>query len=145
MRVIPRRWLCNRGQCETGDGAQAMGSGGSPVPLCTPRAAATCHAGAVAYDTSDTFMFGYRAVADRAPNMSGVYTIHTSRRWLYVGESDDIKQSLFAHLNAPSGCLEGRGPLSFSFEASAPEHRVDRQRALVAALSPACNPHQPGR
>jgi len=97
------------------------------------------------YQNHDTFALGYRAVEDQAPNASGVYTIYTSRRWLYVGESDDIKQSLFAHLNAPSGCLARRGPLSFSFEAIGPEHRVDRQRALVTALAPACHPEPPAR
>jgi len=97
------------------------------------------------YENNDTFAFGYRAVEDKAPNASGVYTIYTSRRWLYVGESDDIKQSLFAHLNAPSGCLSRRGPLSFSFEAIGPEHRVGRQHALVTALAPACNAHPPDR
>jgi hypothetical protein len=97
------------------------------------------------YENNDTFAFGYRAVEDKAPNGSGVYTIYTSRRWLYVGESDDIKQSLFAHLNAPSGCLARRGPLSFSFEAIGPEYRVDRQQALVTALAPACNPQPPAR
>jgi hypothetical protein len=95
------------------------------------------------HGNNDTFAFAFRAVTDKAPNASGVYTIHTSRRWLYVGESDDIKQSLFAHLNAPGGCLARRGPLSFSFEAIAPEHRVDRRQALVTALAPACNPIRP--
>jgi len=101
--------------------------------------------GAVVYENNDTFAFGYRAVDDKAPNESGVYTIFTSRRWLYVGESDDMKQSLFGHLNAPSSCLARSGSLSFSFEVIPPEQRVDRQRALIAALGPACNPHPPGR
>jgi hypothetical protein len=101
--------------------------------------------GVVVYEHNDTFAFGYRAVDDKAPNASGVYTIFTSRRWLYVGESDDMKQSLFGHLNAPSSCLAKRGSLSFSFEVIAAEHRVDRQRALIAALAPACHPHPPGR
>jgi hypothetical protein len=47
---------------------------------------------------------------------------------------------LFGHLNAPSKCLARRGSLSFSFEVIAPEQRVDRQRLLIAALAPACNP-----
>ena len=96
------------------------------------------------YDNNDTFAFGYRAIGDKVPTASGVYTIFTSRRWLYVGESDDMKQSLFGHLNAPSKCLAKRGSLSFSFEVIPPEQRVNRQRLLIAALAPACNPHPPG-
>ena len=98
----------------------------------------------VVYDNNDTFTFGYRAIGDKVPTASGVYTIFTSRRWLYVGESDDMKQSLYGHLNALSSCLARRGSLSFSFEVIPPEQRVNRQRALIAALVPACNPHPPG-
>lgn len=92
----------------------------------------------VAYETKDTYAFGFRAVQDKAPNMSGVYTIYTSRRWLYVGESDDVKQSLFTHLNEPSTCLARRGPLSFSFELVPAVDRASRQQALIRALAPAC-------
>jgi hypothetical protein len=92
----------------------------------------------VAYDNNDTYAFGYRAVQDKAPNMSGVYTIYTSRRWLYVGESEDVKQSLFKHLSEPSACMARRGPLSFSFELVPPAERVGRQQALVEALGPTC-------
>ena len=90
------------------------------------------------YDDHDSYAFGYRAVQDKAPNSPGVYTIHTSQRWLYVGESEDIKQSLFIHLNEPSACMTRQGPLSFSFEVVAPAQRIVRQQALVAALVPSC-------
>ena len=96
-------------------------------------------------ENDDSFTFGFRAVRDKAPKASGVYTIYTSRRWLYVGESEDIRQSLFEHLNEPSTCLARRGPLSFSFEIVALEQRIDRKNALVAALVPACNPAAPAR
>ena len=92
------------------------------------------------HEHEDTFAFGYRAIHDKAPKASGVYTIYTSRRWLYVGESDDIRGSLFGHLNERASCLARRGPLSFSFELVAPAQRVNRQQALVTALVPACNP-----
>ena len=94
----------------------------------------------MAYDDNDTYAFGYRAVQDRVPNISGVYTIHSAQRWLYVGESEDIQQSLFRHLNEPSTCMARRGALSFSFEVVPPTERVGRQRALVAALAPECQP-----
>ena len=87
----------------------------------------------------DTFAFGFRAVQDRAPKASGVYTIYTSRRWLFVGESDDIQNSLYGHLNDPSPCLSQRGSLSFSFELVAPAQRLLRQHALMKALVPLCN------
>ena len=94
----------------------------------------------MAYEDSGTYVFGYKAIQDKAPNASGVYTIYTSQRWLYVGESDDIRQSLFGHLNEPGACMKRRGPLSYSFEVVPAAERVTRQQALVAALAPACNP-----
>lgn len=55
---------------------------------------------------SAVYVFTPRAVFDKAPKASGVYTIFTSRRWVYVGESDDIQRSLFNHLNQPGSCLQ---------------------------------------
>ncbi|HKT79835.1 MAG TPA: GIY-YIG nuclease family protein [Vicinamibacterales bacterium] len=92
----------------------------------------------MAYENTDTYAFGYRAVQDKVPSTSGVYTIYTSRRWLYVGESEDVKQSLFKHLSELSTCMARRGALSFSFEAVPAADRAGRQQALVQALAPVC-------
>lgn len=91
-------------------------------------------------DHAKTYMLAYHAVQEHAPAASGVYTIYTARRWVHVGASDDIRQSLFAHLNDPYACMAGLGPLSFSFETMPAAARAPRQEALVAALSPACHP-----
>jgi len=88
--------------------------------------------------TDDSYAFGYRAVQDKAPKASGVYTIYTSRQWLYVGESEDVQESLFRHLNEPIACLAQRGPLSFSFQVVPQAERAGRHQALVSALGPAC-------
>jgi hypothetical protein len=92
------------------------------------------------HEGTDTYVFGYKAVQDMAPGASGVYTIYTSQRWIYVGESGDIRQSLFDHLNALGACMNRRGPLSYSFELVPAAERATRQQALIAALVPACNP-----
>jgi hypothetical protein len=71
----------------------------------------------VKYPAGETYALGFRAVQDKAPSAAGVYAIFTSRRWLYVGESDDIRQSLFQCLNNPDGCWSAEHrPLSFAFE-----------------------------
>ena len=93
----------------------------------------------MAYEGSETYTFAYHAVQAKAPNASGVYTIYSSQQWIYVGEGDDIRQSLFRHLNEPGACIARRGPLSFSFEMVPASERVSRQQALVTALAPACN------
>lgn len=94
----------------------------------------------MAYEAGSTYAFTYQGVQEKAPSASGVYTIYTSQRWVYVGESDDIQQSLFRHLNEPSACIDQFGPLSFSFELAPTPERVSRQQDLVAELEPACNP-----
>jgi hypothetical protein len=93
----------------------------------------------VTYDRDASYILGYRAVQDKVPNASGVYTIYTPRRSVYVGHSDDIRQSLFQHLNEPKTCMAGWGPLSFAFETATPAARQSRHRVLVTALRPACN------
>jgi len=85
----------------------------------------------------DAYVLGFRAVQDRAPSVSGIYAIFTPRRWLYVGETDDIRRSLMGHLNdADADGLVNAGPLSFSFEVVPPAERVARRRALIAKLAP---------
>jgi len=87
---------------------------------------------------SAVYAFTHRAVIEKVPKASGVYYIFTPKRWVYVGESDDIQESLFTHLNEPSVCLQRFGPLSFSFELTAPAERGATVGALIAARNPAC-------
>jgi len=87
----------------------------------------------VAYEDGEAYMLAYQAVREKAPNASGVYSLYTAQRWVYVGESDDIQQSLFQHLNEPSACMTRCGPLSFSFETAPAAERVARQHALIVA------------
>jgi hypothetical protein len=92
----------------------------------------------VASVNGDTYVFGYRAVQDKAPNVSGVYMIYTSQRWLFVGQSEKVQESLFGHLSNLTSCMAQHGPLSFSFEVVPRAQRADRQQALIAALAPTC-------
>jgi hypothetical protein len=93
----------------------------------------------MSYESAETYALGYAGVHQKAPDASGVYTIYSSARWIYVGESDDIQRSLFRHLNDPTPCMERFGPLSFSFELVHEGERMVRWHALVAELEPACN------
>jgi hypothetical protein len=91
------------------------------------------------YEGGESYTLGYEGVRQKAPQGSGVYTISSPARWIYIGESDDIRRSLFEHLNKPTSCMEGFGPLSFSFERVQKAERVARVQALVDRLEPACN------
>jgi len=90
-----------------------------------------------AYDGGETYPLAYRAVDQKAPDASGVYTLFTPQRWMYVGESADIRESLFRHLNEPPAWMIRSRPLSFSFESVPAGERVSRKQALVAKLAPA--------
>lgn len=87
----------------------------------------------------ETYVLGFAGVRQKAPAASGVYTIYSPTRWVYIGESDDIRGSLFQHLNEAASCMRQFGPLSFSFELGNEEERMARRHALVAALGPVCN------
>ena len=87
---------------------------------------------------SAVYVFTHRAVLDKAPKASGVYSIFTPRQWVYVGESDDLQQSLFKHLNEPGSCLRRFNPLSFSYRLRAPADRRATLDAMRAARKSAC-------
>jgi predicted GIY-YIG superfamily endonuclease len=70
----------------------------------------------MANQDSETYPFTFEAVREKGPSASGVYRIHTAQRWVYVGESDDLRRRLFQHLNQPSAAMNRFGPLSLSFE-----------------------------
>lgn len=77
-------------------------------------------------------------LAGAAPE-SGVYAIHTPTRWVFIGDSDNVRQALFDHLNAPDELLDRFQPLSFSWEAAPPAERCALRDSLIAELRPACN------
>ena len=87
---------------------------------------------------SAVYPFTHRAVIEKAPKASGVYCIFTSKRWVHVGETDDIQHNLFTHLNEPGLCLRRFRPLSFSFELISLAERPAVLSALIAARNPAC-------
>ena len=84
----------------------------------------------------DSYTFTYAGV-HKAPNASGLFRIYSPERWVYLGESDDIRQSLFQLLNDSPAWLDRFGPLSFSFERVPPAERSAYQQAAVQALHPA--------
>jgi hypothetical protein len=83
----------------------------------------------------DSYAFTYAGVHE-APSASGLYTIYSPQRWVYVGESDDIRQSLYQLLNESPGWMDRFGPLSFSFERLSRTERTAAGRAMVEELSP---------
>jgi hypothetical protein len=72
-----------------------------------------------------------------APVRQGVYGIRSGEKWVYFGQSDDLRRRLLEHLSDPSHCMHGYPNLEFVCEANpAPE---DRLRQLLREFHPLCN------
>lgn len=81
-------------------------------------------------------VFSADSIERNAPSASGVYGISNSHTWLFVGESENIKESLLAHLKGSVTRRPGEDPTGFSFELSPFHARVARQNSLIGKLSP---------
>ena len=79
------------------------------------------------------------SVRQHAPAASGVYGISNSTEWLFIGESDNIQQSLLKHVADRDGALAERTPSGFVFEQCDREGRIARQDRLVLEYEPRCN------
>ena len=79
------------------------------------------------------------AVHTYAPAESGVYGISNAREWIYIGETDNIQNTLLTHLQDCDTSLMQRQPTGFVFEVCGRERRPARQVCLVHEYDPACN------
>ena len=78
-----------------------------------------------------------------APPSAGVYGLSNAREWIFVGETDNIKAALLAHLQAADRAVADRSPTGFTFEVCAPHARFARQDRLIQELAPVCNRSAP--
>jgi hypothetical protein len=84
------------------------------------------------------------AVHTYAPATSGVYGITNAREWIYIGETDNIRDTLLIHLQELDTSLMKRQPTGFVFEVCDGQQRPARQDRLVLEYAPICNRHSPG-
>ena len=83
--------------------------------------------------------FTTEAVRAYAPVTSGVYGISNAREWIYIGETDNIKDALLGHLMDVYASLMKREPTGFVFETCDRSKRPSRQDRLVLEYEPTCN------
>lgn len=74
-----------------------------------------------------------------APAASGVYGISNAREWIFIGETDDIRAALVAHLADSRASVMTRKPTGFVFEVCERAHRTARHNRLILEYEPACN------
>jgi hypothetical protein len=85
--------------------------------------------------------FNLNSVQVYAPNSAGLYGISNSREWIYIGEAENIRAALMAHLEDASAPLMKRQPTGFVFEATNGPGRAIRQDRLILEYEPFCNRH----
>ena len=71
--------------------------------------------------------------------LSGVYGISNAREWIYIGETDNIQDTLLNHLQPLDPTLLNQKPTGFVFEICDRAQRSRRQNLLIAEYKPACN------
>jgi hypothetical protein len=81
------------------------------------------------------------SVRAHAPARSGVYGLSNAREWIYIGETDNIQEALWGHIQQLETTPVNQKPTGFVFELCAPAGRAARQDRLVLEYEPAGNRH----
>jgi len=85
--------------------------------------------------------FNAASVREFAPALPGVYGISNASEWIYIGEGDNIREALMAHLRGSSSPLQARRPTGFVFEICDGAAQQARQDRLILEYEPTCNRH----
>lgn len=83
--------------------------------------------------------FNAIGVRQFVPALSGVYGISNASEWIYVGESDNLREALLAHTQDPDATIRNRRPTGFVFEVCDRARRLERQDRLIREYEPFCN------
>jgi len=87
------------------------------------------------WHNGEIYSFTREGIEENAPSGGGVYVLFDQQRFIYVGESDDIRQSLIQHLAGDNAWIHAWAPPFFSFELHPASARVARQGALIQKLA----------
>ena len=79
------------------------------------------------------------SISANAPALPGVYGITNGGEWIYIGQTDDIRQCLLEHLAESGTELKARNPTGFSYQVCAKPERSTRQDQLIMRYDPYCN------
>jgi hypothetical protein len=79
------------------------------------------------------------SIDNNAPAESCVYGLSNARRWIYIGESDNLRLRLLDHLRETDTFLNAQMTTGFTYELCTPADRIVRQDRLVLELEPVVN------
>ncbi len=97
------------------------------------------------FDPATPRAFTPVSINAHAPAASGVYGVSNAREWIFIGESDNIRQALLQHLGELGSSLVSRQPTGFVFEVCERGRRTTRHDRLVVEYGPWCNAGGQGR
>lgn len=86
-----------------------------------------------------TRSFTVVSVSTNAPAGSGIYGVTNAREWIYIGQSDNIQDSLLRHLQKNDSVLMKEQPTGYIFELCDPAGCSARWDRLVREYEPRCN------
>jgi predicted GIY-YIG superfamily endonuclease len=90
--------------------------------------------------TAVAYPWNRNSILTSAPDKPGVYAIWNKQVWIYIGETQDIQRRLLEHFDNTEACIHQSGPAVWGYELFQSEQfRIQRQRALIRELLPACN------
>jgi len=79
------------------------------------------------------------SILANAPNASGVYAVLNPQKWIYIGQTGNIRARLLEHFDGDNQCITLAQPTEFQFETCPVGQRFARQDALIHELEPFCN------
>ena len=84
-----------------------------------------------------SYSFTRLSIHLHAPAKSGVYYLHNSARCIYVGEAENIRHALLAHLQGDIPWITVWAPTGFSFELCSETLRFQKRNELTMLFRPA--------
>src|SRR5258708_34346720 len=90
------------------------------------------------------FLFQRESILQNAPESSGVYGLF-SAFWIYIGEAENLRARLLAHLCGDDPSICRFQPSGFAFELASPKDRRLRNEKLIRELQPLCNTSRNGK
>ena len=90
---------------------------------------------------NQNYAFTPLSIILHAPAKSGVYLLRTSARCIYVGETENLRKSLLAHLRGDIPWITVWAPSRFSFALCSDESKTQLKNQLTAGLQPVIGNH----
>jgi len=85
------------------------------------------------------YIFTQETILRLAPAAPGVYLLWRRGAWIYVGETENIRERLLAFARGENECVSREMPTDFGYEmVPVGEQRTARHAALIRELVPIC-------